>query len=126
MSITLHNLDLPADLFWTNEFDWNAQRQNLRRSVTGALLVQESAVTAGRPITLVGGDDFGWMSRDQVDAWYAQANAAPVDMALNFHGRNFTVRFTGDRFRARALQPFSEPASSDRYVPSLFLITVTP
>lgn len=50
--IVLAGIELPADLQWTDEFTaWRVGQQS-RTSLTGALIVQESARQAGRPITL--------------------------------------------------------------------------
>lgn len=50
--ITLAGIELPADLQWTDEFTGWRVGQSIRTSLTGALIVQESARQAGRPITL--------------------------------------------------------------------------
>ncbi|MCW2065068.1 UNVERIFIED_ORG: hypothetical protein M2420_000387 [Stenotrophomonas maltophilia] len=50
--IVLAGIELPADLQWTDEFTAWRVGQQVRTSLTGALVVQESARQAGRPITL--------------------------------------------------------------------------
>lgn len=50
--ITLDTITLPGDLFWSDEFTAWKVGQLQRVSVTGALVVNESALQAGRPITL--------------------------------------------------------------------------
>lgn len=50
--IVLAGIELPADLQWTDEFTAWRVGQQARPSLTGALIVQESARQAGRPITL--------------------------------------------------------------------------
>ncbi len=57
--MTLDGIELPDDLLWVDEFDWNPVAQDIERSLTGALMVQEQAKLYGRPITLTGGDEAG-------------------------------------------------------------------
>jgi hypothetical protein len=46
------SVTLPGDLLWSDEFTGWKVGQAQRRSLTGALIVQESEVQVGRPITL--------------------------------------------------------------------------
>ena len=48
----LAGIELPADLNWTDEFTAWRVGQVVRTSLTGALIVQEAAMQAGRPVTL--------------------------------------------------------------------------
>lgn len=50
--LVLAGIELPADLQWTDEFTAWRVGQQVRTSLTGARIVQESALQAGRPITL--------------------------------------------------------------------------
>ncbi|WNH52792.1 hypothetical protein [Stenotrophomonas oahuensis] len=50
--ILLAGIVLPADLQWTDEFTAWRVGQQVKTSLTGARIVQESALQAGRPITL--------------------------------------------------------------------------
>lgn len=50
--LTLAGIELPADLYWSDEFTAWKVGQSQRTSLTGALVVSESAQQAGRPITL--------------------------------------------------------------------------
>ena len=50
--ILLAGIELPADLQWTDEFTGWRVGQAVKTSLTGARIVQESALQAGRPITL--------------------------------------------------------------------------
>ncbi|MFO7582113.1 hypothetical protein, partial [Guyparkeria sp.] len=68
--ITLDTITLPGDLEWTDEFDWTPVEQSHEPSLTGALIIDESARLTGRPVTLSGGENFGWITRDTVEALY--------------------------------------------------------
>ena len=50
--ILLAGIELPADLQWVDEFTGWRVGQAVKTSLTGARIVQESALQAGRPITL--------------------------------------------------------------------------
>jgi hypothetical protein len=57
---------LPDALQWVDEFDFVPTAVKSGRTLTGALWVEEVSLTGGRPITLVGGPTFGWLSRDDL------------------------------------------------------------
>lgn len=93
----LGTLTLSDDLIWTDEFDWSPVSQSVQHGLTGSLIVQEQAKTKGRPITLSGGDDRGFMTRAQADALYALAQTAGTVHTLTFaDARTFQVRFRRD------------------------------
>ena len=65
-------VQLPDDLDWTDEFAWSPISQTTDDSITGALLVQIGTRAAGRPITLLGGEQRAWCKYpvvSQLDAW---------------------------------------------------------
>ena len=68
MAITLGAVTLPQGLVWSDEFDWTPLAQTTEYSLTGALIVEQAEKQAGRPITLVGGIDFAWLTRNDVAA----------------------------------------------------------
>jgi hypothetical protein len=81
MAITLSDgvttLQLPADLVWEDEHDWHPVAQEVDYTLTGAILVHTATKLAGRPITLIGGEDHSWVVRSTVDALKAWADVAP-------------------------------------------------
>lgn len=54
MNMRLNALALPEDLVWRDEFDWAPVEQSVTPTLSGALLVEETPMPFGRPITLVG------------------------------------------------------------------------
>ena len=60
--LTLDGVELPEDLEWADEYTAWKVGQVVRYSLTGALIVQEAALQAGRPVTLqsleLGGGDY--------------------------------------------------------------------
>ena len=51
---TLDSLLLPDDMIWGDEFDFSPVSQTITPTLTGALIIEESELPAGRPITLKG------------------------------------------------------------------------
>lgn len=49
---TLAGIELPDDLEWADEYTAWKVGQVIRPSLTGAIVVQEAAMQAGRPVTL--------------------------------------------------------------------------
>lgn len=80
------------DLIWADEFAWAPVEQSVDRTITGALIVQTAARTAGRPITLAAEDDFsGWITRAALDQFKAWAAVPGQQMTLVYRGASRTV-----------------------------------
>ncbi|RQM61647.1 hypothetical protein [Aeromonas enteropelogenes] len=54
MNVTLNSVLLPDDLVWRDEFEWAPVEQVVTPTLSGALLVEETAKPEGRPMTLSG------------------------------------------------------------------------
>ena len=93
MSITLDAVSLPDDLIWADEFSWSSVRQKVTRSLTGSLIVQESAQLAGRPITLASGIDGAWVARSVVDELMGMVEQVDTTMLLTIGATPYNVRF---------------------------------
>ncbi|MFK0570084.1 hypothetical protein [Endozoicomonas sp.] len=124
----LDTITLPDDLLWINEFEWNPVEQNVERSLTGALLVQERQITHGRTIVLSGGNEAGWVSRLTVKNLFALSKAANKTMSLTLpDGRQFSVIFdrsNGSPVEAQQVLPFAYPEDSDQYFLKIKLLTL--
>ena len=85
---------LPADIEWDDEGAWMPVAQVVATSITGAQIVQVSAVQAGRPITLIArGDKHVWLAYSAISALRAAAAAnlsAPMVLTL-IDDRTFSV-----------------------------------
>jgi len=131
MAITLGALTLPQGLRWSDEFSWSPIVQSSDYSLTGALIVQQAEKLAGRPITLVGGKDFVWMTRAEVIALKTLIDARE-SMTLTLHdGRSFTVIPANDEPLSVSVIPVildsgpANPSSSTRYtIETLKLLTM--
>lgn len=91
MAITLNAITLPQGLLWEEEFTWSPLAQATEYSLTGALIVEQAIKQAGRPMTLIGGKDFAWITRAQVAILKALLDTGAV-MTLTLHdARTFSV-----------------------------------
>ena len=94
MAITLDAIDLPDDLVWGDEFGWSNVTQDVQKSLTGALIIQESVQTKGRIITIAGTQDSAWITKTTLDLILAKANVPDTIMTLLYHGESFNVMFS--------------------------------
>jgi len=126
MTMMLGAIALPSDLLWHDEFSWTPMQQTKRYTLTGALVIESGKMLAGRPITLVGGDNYGWANRATVKALYVALDAdATMTLTLNDE-RAFDVRFdhAGPPIQARPIVEYSNPDDGDVYALTLKLFTV--
>lgn len=136
-TITLDGISLPEDLQWTDEFTAWKVGQAVKYSLTGALIVHESAMQAGRPITLETQQDGArWVAPVSLEilnllrASEEEAHAAPFEIVLPAHNtgtRTFNViwrRNDGAAIEARPLR-FAVPSrNADLFAVTLRLMTV--
>ncbi len=118
MAYELDGIVLPEELIWRDEFDWSAAVQQQTYTLSGALLVEESTTTAGRPISLVSSSGSAIVSRVDLQALKAkEAQPGLVMMLTVFDGRRFSVVWRRDPQGIKAT-PFIElvnPADTAPY-----------
>lgn len=131
-SVSAGTVTLPGDMQWTDEFAWLPTAAQVEVACNGAVLVEESAQLAGRPITLEGRMDgntgFAIPTRAVINALRAMA-AVPRQSALTLtleDGRTFAVRFRhGDgAFEARPIKHIVPAQDADLYSLTLRLMEV--
>ncbi len=121
--ITLDNITLPDDLLWIDEYKWSGVQQQTDIMADGAVVVQADAQQTGRPITLQGGDNFGWIDRATLELLRLKARDAGLQMTLTMHnGVTHNVVFTADRLSATPVVDYSNPANDDYYTITLYLM----
>jgi len=123
MAITLDAINLPDDLVWTDEFGWSNVTQDVKKSLTGALIIQESTQTKGRIITVGGTQTTGWIDRATLNLILAKANVPDTIMTLTYHGEVYTVMFSrsGNTSPVDAKQIFDLSDRSDTHLYSVVL-----
>ena len=92
---TLGALQLPRGMVWADEFSWTPVEKKLEYSLTGAALIDVGVRLAGRPITLSGAAEAGWIRRDVLLALRALQIAVPegAHLLTLADGRTFNVQF---------------------------------
>jgi len=120
-------LALPDDLLWVDEHAWTSAVASVSYLLTGALLVESATRLSGRPITLVGPPDMGWVTRavvKQLHGW-AAAIGARFELTLA-DGRLFTVTFRVHEtaIEAEPVKGFAARSDNDPYRLTLRLMEV--
>jgi len=120
-------LQIPRGMVWSDEFGWNPVEKSLEYSVAGAALIDAGVRLAGRPITLQGEADAGWIKRGGLVALQALNAGDPVGehILLLADGRSFTVQFApGLAVEGKPLARPELPAEDYPYIATVRLITV--
>lgn len=128
-TLTIDAITLPPDLVWADELNWTPIKAQQEYSLGGTLVIQEAESLAGRPITLVSGEDFAWVQRFNVLALLAKASTLnnPTMLLTLGDGRAYNVKFdrsADDPVKAEALLPGKGPVGTDYYKITLKLIQV--
>lgn len=117
MAITLDTIALP-DLIIEDEFASPPVAAVVEQSIINTPVVFEAERASGRPLTLVGGDDWGWIGRSTLAAVYALASVPGATYPLIFEGTAYTVRFRNEEppaISAAPVAPRPNAASTDYY-----------
>ena len=126
--IQLSALSLPSSLVWTDARAWSPVSQSSKRALDGSMVTFHRALKAGRPITLEGGQSWGWMTGEQVAALSILAASPGAIYPLQINGQTYQVAFRHDEppaFEARPLRPQNPtPGPSTWYVATIKLMTV--
>lgn len=117
-----------GDLFWQDEYAWDAIGQEIERSVGGQLLVQQGLKHHGRPVTLVsqGG---AWTSLETVRSLELLRDTLNKTMLLQLpDGRSFSVIFNRESspLEAEPLFRHVNPSLTHQYEITIRLLTVEP
>lgn len=122
MSCTLGGVSLPDDTLWLDEFDWSPVRQNTEPTLTGALVIEEGALLAGRPVTL----DAHWLTRAEVLALWALLTPAASYTLVLPDGQALAVAWRHDAtpIEAEPIAPSTPRDPTDRYAVRLHLMEI--
>lgn len=133
MAITLTvgatTINLPPDLFWSDEFEWLPVEQTERRTITGALVVSSAARLGGQPITLQPErDDCAWCARSVLEQAQAWASSPGQEMTLVLRGVTRTViwRHSERAISSTPIVHYDDTAPGDYYLATFRLLDVTP
>lgn len=84
---------LPIDLIWSDEYGFSHVSQVIKKSLTGALIIQEAIQPKGRKLGIKGGLDAAWIDRDTLIEIRTKYETVDHDMELIWHGVSYKVRF---------------------------------
>lgn len=114
------------DVLWIDEFDFSPVAQAVARTITGALWVQEGALSAGRPITLQSPSDGGPVPRSQLLNLQTLAAIPNATLTLTLRSVAYTVMFdrASKAIEARPFIDYSDVDAADSYLITLRLRTV--
>lgn len=121
----LDALDLPKDLIWADEFDWQPMTQTERYSMAGNFFIETATKQKGQSITLQGGKDYGLTTRATVKALQQKLTPNTLVLTLN-DNRIFDVvfDFNSTPISAKPLHDYVVHQDSDLYTLTLKFLTV--
>lgn len=125
MIITLDGLTLPSDLIWFDEYDHSPVKQTITTAVDGSLIVESAAQLAGRPLTLKGGIDYGWIDRATLELLRLKQAQPGLIMALLHLGITYSLIFRQPAINASPVIDFNTPDPVDWYVVTLTFIKLS-
>ena len=109
-------VEFTDDLQWADEFTWQPVEQSTQRTITGGLIVQAAARSAGMPVTLApDSDSAGWLTRAALDQFKAWAAIPGQQMTLTYRGLARTViwRHQDTAIDATPVVPFADVQAGD-------------
>lgn len=115
--ISLDDIELPADLVWTDEFDWTPAQQQESYLLTGSLLLERSFKQAGRPITLAESTAPVWLPRLTVEALYGKLTVTMPMILTLADARVFSVAFDHNKgpIQVKPVYEYSTYDATDYY-----------
>lgn len=116
-------IELPDDLLWPNKYKWSAVKQEETVLNDGSIAVEADAQQTGRLITIMAGDNFGWIKRSDLDQVKVLEAQAGLQMTLTMHdGVERNVVFTGDRLTAEPVIEYAEDAPDDYFIANYYFM----
>lgn len=85
-------LELPPELFWSNEFAWVDVKASHSRGITGSFISVQSIAKKGAPIILSAPDDMNWASRKLVEDLRLLANVPNTKLLLNIPRKSGNIQ----------------------------------
>lgn len=117
MNMFLDSIELPG-LVIANDMTGTAIRATASKTLSGRSVVWEEQTTGGRTLDLVGGSDYGWLTRADLLALNALANTAGATATLTLaDASTITVRFRHEdtAIEATPLVARPNPEGTDYY-----------
>lgn len=109
--VSLDGIVLPGVLI-DGEFSRPTVKSVVEYSLGGTPIVWEQQLMA-KPLTLVGGPDFGWIQRSTLLALYSIANVPGSVYSLVYNGSEYKVRFMNEAPPVISAEPIVGRVNSD-------------
>ncbi|MEM6483807.1 MAG: hypothetical protein AAF662_02315 [Pseudomonadota bacterium] len=127
MNVRLAGIELPSEIQWVDEFAGHGVGQIIEPTLTGALIVEETAQVNGRPITLESNAS-AWVDRSTVELLSGLA-ATPLasgsTLTLEWgDGRTFDVVFDHSRGAPFSAEEVRRLAAGAQTPTHKYLITI--
>ena len=133
MAVTLghihESVTLPDDMRWINEYTAKRMQTNMKRALSGIQIIEQANLISGIDVTLQGGVDYGWCTREQVERLdyirqLPAQNYPPIE--LNYKGRTRYVLFKDEGLVAEPVIWYDDPEPTDMFIVTLYLVTILP
>ena len=92
--ITLDGTELPEELMWADEFNWQIVQASAKRTIQGKFITQSTKAPseAGRKMTLT--SEYAWAARSLLELLHSWTEDPDLTMTLVMHDTSsHTVRF---------------------------------
>ncbi len=124
--VTLGGVDLPDDIIWQDEFDFQPVGQSITRTIAGNHVEFNQALVLAQPITLEASETQGWLTKTQVDAVQTLAATPGATYTLVIGAQTFTVAFRHNEgaFDPQPFVPRIDPEAGDFFSAIIRLRTV--
>jgi hypothetical protein len=117
MAIYIDTVELP-DLVFVDAFGEPPVAAVVEQSIINTPIVFEAESSAGRRRDLMGGMDWGWITKSVLDDLFALASVAGATYVLSYEGVSYTVRFRLEELpvlSAESIVPRPNAADADYY-----------
>lgn len=125
--ISLGGIELSNSMVWQERYTGRSVQATERRFLGGGLHITAAKLTGGKPITLAAGEEFGWLTRDQVEQVMALASDPVGVYTLLFNGASYEVAFRHSEAPAVEMFPLiarTNDESGDYFAGQIKLITL--
>lgn len=122
LSSPTRSVQLSAGMIWSNEYRYAPVHSAQTPTLDGGMVVEQSIAFKGRPLTLAGAEDHGWIRKSALDELIAMASVVEPLTFAHADGRSFAVVWAKSPIDAHPVLPLALPKPTDWYVVTLNLL----
>lgn len=123
--MTLDEIELPENLYWSNEHEFKGIAQSAERAAEGTLILDYQTLNYGQQITLTG----AWVTRAELAVLQVLESTPGTKRVLTLNdGSTHTVQFDFEKGGVQASDIWSSttPDADTQYRLSIHFLTVAP